>query len=521
VNWESLSQSSVWSLSVLGLVTPFALSRDMLAHGMARPITEAWDGFEYTGWNALHPQAALPPRRLPYRVRLDSIGGESTRARDAVEATCAACCDACKMACPPCGLTWALRMHQSCTLFGQARAPSAFASAPAASFDTCDPPPGVARTDGMDCPMAFECPYGSAAPDKEEYFFMSCIKHERVFTGAMDKQNEAVPAMSKARAECCPRLPHKHRSPCPSPPCAFGSAAQDADNENDAGGTVVVKDLALSNLDRNQVAWLGIFANEVGSSSRGYPRDHEEKVSQEDPELDTPPPPMRSLPAEFHASTPPLPKNEPKWSMLRHAVSHAFVSPSPSFPDVIEVKMRGESRREQIYRACPGCRKAKAKCSGGRPCRRCVKRKNIDECLADDATALRAHQRAKLRRMQLTAPFKIAVGNQPSGFPLSWRDDCESSDEAQSGGSTATSDVQDLQVSYAALLASGVRGGRRMTHTADVKVESPSCTAERKALDSGLEPHGQELATMPSTGICIFQGKLVAMTELDMAEAFT
>ena len=50
-----------------------------------------------------------------------------------------------------------------------------------------------------------------------------------------------------------------------------------------------------------------------------------------------------------------------------------------------------------------------------------------------------------------------------------------------------------------------------MTHTADVKVESPSCTAERKALDSGLEPHGQELATMLGGGkyvYCKSQGNL-------------
>ncbi len=340
--------------------------------------------------------------------------------------------------------------------------------------------------------MDYKHSYAVADDDAREHFYISRIYHDRAFTVDWEAMTERYPG-----------LPHKRRAPSPTLPCAFGPAAQDLRCKQDAGGTAAVQDLALSRLDRQQVAWLGSFVNELGSSSRGGPRDHAETA-----------PPEESLPAESHASTTTLPQNETKWSTPSHAVSQAFVLPCPPLPDIIEIKTR-ESRREQIYRACPGCRKAKAKCSGQRPCSRCVKRKTIDECLADDVNALRAHQRAKSRRTQLTVPFKIVVGKHPSGFPLSWRDDCESLDEeqaAQSVGSMA--DVHDPQVSYAALLALGVRGVRQVTPTTGDKDRSPSCTAEQKA----FEGHDHESAPVYSAVIRTFPGKLVAVTELDKRE---
>jgi hypothetical protein len=52
-------------------------------------------------------------------------------------------------------------------------------------------------------------------------------------------------------------------------------------------------------------------------------------------------------------------------------------------------------KRKQIFRACPSCRKAKARCTDYRPCPRCVRMKVSDACMLDDACQPRTKRRVR------------------------------------------------------------------------------------------------------------------------------
>lgn len=67
-------------------------------------------------------------------------------------------------------------------------------------------------------------------------------------------------------------------------------------------------------------------------------------------------------------------------------------------------------KRRQVFRACPMCRKVKARCVESRPCPRCVRLNRADICVQDDATVPRK------RRKKADAGSR----NQAHDDPKSW-----------------------------------------------------------------------------------------------------
>jgi hypothetical protein len=59
---------------------------------------------------------------------------------------------------------------------------------------------------------------------------------------------------------------------------------------------------------------------------------------------------------------------------------------------VCSAKMN-KTKRQQIHRACPGCRAAKTRCTDTRPCPRCIKLGVDSGCRLDDVNMPRAKRR--------------------------------------------------------------------------------------------------------------------------------
>ena len=65
-----------------------------------------------------------------------------------------------------------------------------------------------------------------------------------------------------------------------------------------------------------------------------------------------------------------------------------------------------KTKRPQVFRACPACRKVKARCADTRPCPRCVRLDRVETCATDDALLPRKRRK---ERQTATTPSSSAV----------------------------------------------------------------------------------------------------------------